>query len=81
MSRGLISIEELVNRRTPEELRAWIKAYLAEQPNGGCNACRFADPFSEEICTLPDISASDFDLGVHGMNCSRFQPLQSTRKD
>ena len=41
---------------------------------GGCNGCSFADPFSDRLCTLPDISAEDFDLGVSGINCSRFVP-------
>jgi hypothetical protein len=43
---------------------------------GGCNVCRFADPFSDRLCTLPDISAEDFDLGVSGHNCSRFAPYE-----
>jgi hypothetical protein len=74
--RRLISGEELVNRRTPEEWKARIQAYLAE-PRGGCDACRFADPFSDHLCTLLDIRAEDFDLGVSGINCSRFQPREA----
>ncbi len=54
MSKELISVEALVNRRTPEEWRAWIKAYLAEQPMGGCNACRFADTFSDAVIEVWD---------------------------
>jgi len=72
----LISPEELVNRYSAEEWRARIRAYLAV-PRGGCDACRFEDPFSERLCTVPDISPEDFDLGVHGINCSRFQPREA----
>ena len=50
---------------------------LQAQPKGGCNACRFADPLSDRLCTIPDISAEDFDLGVSGINCSRFQPHEA----
>ena len=44
---------------------------------GGCNACRFADSLSDQLCTIPDISPEDFDLGVSGINCSRFQPHEA----
>ena len=71
----LISVEDLVNRWTPEEWKKRIQAYLA-QPRGGCDACRFEDPFSDRLCTIPDISAEDFDLGVSGLNCSRFEPRE-----
>jgi hypothetical protein len=74
-TKPLISIEELVNRYTAEEWRERIRAHLAV-PRGGCDACRFEDPFSERLCTIPDISAEDFDLGVHGINCSRFHPRE-----
>ena len=50
---------------------------LSVQPVGGCNACRFADPFSDRLCTVPDISAKDFGLGVSGTNCSRFEPHEA----
>ena len=50
---------------------------LSAQPAEGCNACRFADPFSDRLCTVPDISAEDFDLGVSGANCSRFEPYKA----
>ena len=73
-NKELISVEELLNRRTPEEWRAWAREYLAAaEPQGGCDACRFEDPFSDRLCTIPDISAEDLDLGVSGINCSRFQ--------
>ncbi|MBI1926654.1 hypothetical protein HYR99_20735 [Candidatus Poribacteria bacterium] len=73
----LIPVEDLLKGRTDEELRAWVRAYLAAaEPIGGCDACRFEDPFSEELCTIPDISPEDFNLGVSGINCSRFQPRE-----
>jgi hypothetical protein len=73
----LIPVEDLLKGRTDEELRAWARAYLAAaEPIGGCDACRFEDPFSDRLCTIPDISLEDFDLGVSGINCSRFQPRE-----
>jgi hypothetical protein len=57
------------------DLSACLRAVQA-QPTGGCNACRFADPLNDRLCTLPDISAEDFDLGVSGINCSRFAPYE-----
>jgi len=76
-NKPLISVEELLNRRTPEEWKARARAYLAVAgPRGGCDVCRFADPFSDRLCTIPDISPEDFDLGVSGINCSRFQPRE-----
>ena len=66
----LSSTEDLVNRLTPAEWKARAQAWLAE-PTGGCDACRLTDPFSDRLCTLPDISAADFDLGVSGIDCSR----------
>ena len=58
------------------DLRARLRAVQA-QPTGGCNACRFADPLSDRLCTIPDISAEDFDLDVSGINCSRFAPYKA----
>jgi hypothetical protein len=58
------------------DLRVRLHAVQA-QPTGGCNACRFADPLSDRLCTIPDISAEDFDLGVSGINCSRFAPYEA----
>jgi hypothetical protein len=71
--------------RVPEPVERWLvesdlstrlRAVQA-QPTGGCNACRFADPLSDRLCTIPDISAEDFDLGVSGINCSRFAPYEA----
>jgi hypothetical protein len=76
----LIDAEQLLRTKTPDEWRAWARAYLS-QPRGGCDACRFEDPFSERLCTVPDISPEDFDLGVHGINCSRFQPRAESSGD
>lgn len=68
------AVDDLVQRwRADGNLSARLRA-LRAQPLGGCNACRFADPFSDRLCTIPDISTEDFDLGVSGINCSRFQP-------
>jgi hypothetical protein len=71
--RGLISASELLAQWSPDELAAHVND-LSSAPSGGCDACRFADPLSDRLCTVPDISAEDFDLGVSGINCSRFQP-------
>jgi hypothetical protein len=72
----VIAIDDLVQRwLTDSDLCARLST-LRAQPVGGCNACRFADPFSDRLCTIPDISADDFDLGVSGINCSRFQPYE-----
>ena len=71
--------------RVPEPVERWLvesdlsprlRAVQA-QPTGGCNACQFADPLSDRLCTIPDISAEDFDLGVSGINCSRFAPYEA----
>ena len=76
-NKQLIPVEDLLKGRTDEELRARVKAYLADaEPRGGCDACRFEDPFSDRLCTIPDISAEDFNLGVSGINCSCFQPRE-----
>ncbi|MBI1926652.1 hypothetical protein HYR99_20725 [Candidatus Poribacteria bacterium] len=73
----LIPTDGFLKGWTDEELREWVRAYLADaEPIGGCDACRFEDPFSEELCTIPDISPEDFNLGVSGINCSRFQPRE-----
>ncbi len=76
-NKQLISVEELLNRQTPEELKARTRAYLADaEPREGCDACRFEYPFSDRLCTIPDISAEDFALGVSGINRSCFQPRE-----
>ncbi len=76
-NKQLIPVEDLLKGRTDEELHAWVKAYLAEaEPRSGCDACCFEDPFSDRLCTIPNISAEDFNLGVSGINCSRFQPRE-----
>lgn len=54
-----------------------LERYVQHRPTettGGCNACAYADPLSDRLCTLADISAADFDLGVSGLNCTRFVP-------
>jgi hypothetical protein len=77
-NKQLIPGEELLKGRTDEELREWVRNYLAERaPQSGCDACRFENvfaEFNEPLCSLPDISKEDFALGVAGVNCSRFQP-------
>ena len=72
-----INVREKVERWLVEsDLRVRLHAVQA-QPTGGCNTCRFADPLSDRLCTIPDISAEDFDLGVSGINCSRFAPYEA----
>ena len=72
-----INVREKMERWLVEsDLSARLRAVQA-QPTGGCNACRFADPLSDRLCTIPDISAEDFDLGVSGINCSRFAPYEA----
>ena len=72
-----INVREKVERWLVEsDLRVRLRTVQA-QPTGGCNACRFADPLSDRLCTIPDISAEDFDLGVSGINCSRFAPYEA----
>ena len=75
-NKQLISVEELSSQRTPEEWRAWTRAYLESVgERAGCDVCRFENIFVDEpLCSLPDISKEDFNLGVSGVNCSRFQP-------
>jgi hypothetical protein len=72
----LIPVEDLLHRLSADELEARVAA-LRAHPTGGCNACRFADPSSDRLCTILDISAEDFDLGVAGFDCSRFQPFDA----
>jgi hypothetical protein len=72
-TRRLITTNDLLNGLTQEDLEAWVRE-RHQEPVGGCDACLFEDPFSDRLCTIPDISAEDFDLGVSGINCSRFQP-------
>ena len=82
-NKELIPVENLLKNRTTEELRAWVRDYLANgEERGGCDVCQFENVlggFSEPLCTLPDISKEDFNLGVSGINCSRFQPRQMNR--
>ena len=76
-TRSVLTVPDPVERWLVEsDLRARLRAVQA-QPTGGCNACRFADPLSDRLCTIPDISAEDFDLGVSGINCSRFAPYEA----
>ena len=77
-NKELISVEDLLSRRTPEEWRASARAYLASVgERAGCDVCRFENIFVDEpLCSLPDISKEDFNLGVSGVNCSRFQPRE-----
>jgi len=73
-TKPVIAVDDLVQRwLTDGDLSVRLDV-LRARPVGGCNACRFADPFSDRLCTIPDISAEDFDLGVSGINCSRFEP-------
>jgi hypothetical protein len=74
--RPVIDVDDLVHQwlaggHLDDRLRT-----LRAQPTGGCNACHFADPLSDRLCTIRDISAEDFDLGVSGINCSRFEPYE-----
>ncbi len=76
-TQSVLRVPEPVERWLVEsDLSARLRAVQA-QPTGGCNACRFADPLSDRLCTIPDISAEDFDLGVSGINCSRFAPYEA----
>ena len=76
-TQSVLTVPDLVERWLVEsDLSARLRAVQA-QPTGGCNACRFADPLSDRLCTIPDISAKDFDLGVSGINCSRFAPYEA----
>jgi len=76
-TQSVLTVPDPVERWLVEsDLSARLRAVQA-QPTGGCNACRFADPLSDRLCTIPDISAADFDLGVSGINCSRFAPYEA----
>ena len=76
-TRSVLTVPDPVERwLVASDLSARLRAVQA-QPTGGCNACRFADPLSDRLCTIPDISAEDFDLGVSGINCSRFAPYEA----
>ena len=70
-------VPDLVGRWLAESDLATRCRTWQKQAAGGCNACRFADPLSDRLCTIPDISAEDFDLGVSGLNCSRFMPYEA----
>lgn len=72
----VMTVDDLVQRWAADgSLDTQLRA-MSAQPAGGCNICRFADPFSDRLCILPDISTEDFDLGVSGINCSRFEPYE-----
>ncbi len=76
-TRSVLTVPDPVERwLVTSDLSARLRAVQA-QPTGGCNACRFADPLSDRLCTILDISTEDFDLGVSGINCSRFAPYEA----
>ena len=76
-TRTVMAVDDVVRRWVANRrLEACLRA-LGVQTLGGCNACRFADPLSDRLCTILDISAEDFDLGVSGINCSRFEPYET----
>ena len=76
-TRSVLRVPDPVERwLVASDLSARLRAVQA-QPTGGCNACRFADPLSDRLCTILDISPEDFDLGVSGINCSRFAPYEA----
>jgi hypothetical protein len=76
-TQSVLTVPDPVERWLVEsDLSARLRA-VPVQPTGGCNACRFADPLSDRLCTIPDISTEDFDLGVSGINCSRFAPYEA----
>ena len=76
-TQSVLRVPEPVERWLVEsDLSARLRA-VQVQPTGGCNACQFADPLSDRLCTIPDISAKNFDLGVSGINCSRFAPYEA----
>lgn len=77
-TKSVTAVDDLVQRWLADGDLSTRLDVLRVQPVGGCNACRFADPFSDRLCTILDISAEDFDLGVSGINCSRFQPLSAS---
>ena len=76
-TRSVLTVPDPVERwLMASDLSARLRAVQA-QPTGGCNACRFADPLSDRLCTILDISPEDVDLGVSGINCSRFAPYEA----
>ena len=77
----VLAIPGLVDRWMVEGVLAKRVRTVQAQPTGGCNACRFAEPLSDRLCTLPDISVEDFDLGVSGLPCSRFVPYEAPSTD
>jgi len=60
--------------RLAKEIQEDIWSGRIQLPVSGCDACRFSDAYSWDICTLPDISVEDFQIGIMGENCSRFEP-------
>ena len=76
-TQSVLTVPDPVERWLVEsDLSARLRAVQA-QPTGGCNACQFADPLSDRLCTIPDISAEDFDLCVSGINYSRCAPYEA----
>jgi len=67
-------IENIDYERLAKEIQEDIWAGRIQLPTSGCNACRFSDAYNWDICTLPDISVKDFQIGIMGENCSRFEP-------
>ena len=76
-TRTVMAVDDVVCRWVADCGLAACLRTLDVQRLGGCNACRFADPLSDRLCTILDISAKDFDLGVSGLNCSRFEPYET----
>lgn len=72
-ARPIVRVEDLLMQLTERELADRVRRLRAGS-TGGCDACRFADPLDDRLCTVPDISPEDFDLGVSGIDCARFQP-------
>ena len=76
-TKSVLTVPDPVERWLAEsDLSARLRAVQA-QPTGGCNAGRCADPLSDRLCTLPDMSAEDVDLGVSDINGSRFAPYEA----
>ena len=70
----LEAMDRVIQNFDAKELWNDILSGRFELPTSGCNACRFSDAFSWDICTLPNISVEDFQIGIMGENCSRFEP-------
>ena len=70
----LEAMDRVIQNFDAKELWNDILSGRLDLPTSGCDACRFSDAFSWDICTLPDISVKDFQIGIMGENCSRFEP-------